>query len=150
MGRRGPKPTPTAMLRLTGSRELESRHAEPKPALGAPTPPKWLNREARAEWRRVCPELVALGVLALIDRAVLVGYVEAWSSYVGAVAAAKVRGSTDGGRRTAEALELRDSRAAYLRFAQDLGLSPSARVRMTSKAAVDADPLGSFARSKLA
>ena len=150
MGRRGPKPTPTAMLRLTGSRELERRHAEPKPALGAPNPPKWLDREARAEWRRVCPELVTLGVLAIIDRAVLVGYCEAWGSYVAAVAAAKARGITDGDKRTAEALELRDSRAAYLRFAQDLGLSPSARVRMTSKSAVDSDPLGAFARSKQA
>ena len=53
MGRRGPKPTPTAQLKLVGSRQLEQRRDEPQPELGAPNPPTWLCREALSEWKRV-------------------------------------------------------------------------------------------------
>ena len=81
MGRRGPRPTPTAQLRLVGSRELEHRHNEPQPALGAPNPPTWLSAEARAEWKRVAPELIRVGVLARVDRAILVGYCESWAMF---------------------------------------------------------------------
>ena len=81
MGKRGPKPTPTAQLRLVGSRELETRRDEPQPELGAPKMPYKLPAEAKAEWKRVVPELTKVGVLALIDRAVLITYVESWSEY---------------------------------------------------------------------
>ncbi len=150
MGRRGPKPIPTAQLRLTGSRQLESRHDEPQPELGVPKPPK-LSSEAEAEWKRVVPELHRVGVLALIDRAVLTGYVEAWADYRKARVALSKSGPTylaDNGnpKRHPNVVVLADSRLAFLKFAQELGLSPSARVRLTSRAAPEADPLGAFAR----
>ena len=151
MGRRGPRPTPTAQLRLVGSRELETRRDEPQPELGAPRAPSWLSTEARAEWRRVVPELIRVGVLAKVDRAVLVGYCESWSLFCAAQRTLREDGITQHNRDGVGVLAphvrvLNDSRAAFLRFAQELGLSPSARVRLTSKAAPEADPLGAFTR----
>ncbi len=150
MGKRGPRPTPTAQLRLVGSRELEHRHDEPQPELGVPKPPK-LSREAKAEWKRVVPELTRVGVLALIDRAVLTGYVEAWADYRDARIALRKSGptylsSTGNPSRHPNMVVLAENRLAFLKFAQELGLSPSARVQLTSKAAPESDPLGAFAR----
>lgn len=45
----------------------------------APSMPTWLDREGRAEWRRVVPELERLGVIATVDRAVLGLYCDVWS-----------------------------------------------------------------------
>ena len=149
MGRRGPKPTPTAQLRLVGSRQLETRREEPQPQLGTPRPPTTLPREAAAEWLRIVPELSKIGVLALIDRAVLTGYVEAWSFYREAAVALRKTGATY--TTTAGTLAkhpnvsiLNEHRAAFLKFAAELGLSPSARVRLTSKAVAPSDPLSKF------
>ena len=151
MGRRGPRPTPTAQLRLVGSRELEHRHDEPQPEPGAPKPPTWLSGEARAEWKRVVPELIRVGVLARVDRAVLVGYCESWGMFVASQRTVHDQGiiqtSKEGvDRPAAHVRVLNESRAAFLKFAQELGLSPSARVRLTSKATPDSDPLGAFTR----
>ena len=155
MGRRGPRPTPTAHLRLVGSRELEHRHDEPKPELGAPSPPAWLSREAMAEWRRVVPELTRIGVLAKVDRAVLVAYCESWALFTAAQRTTLDRGITQKNRDgldipAVHVRVLNDTRAAFLRFAQELGLSPSARVRMTTQAKVDSDPLGAFVKDRKA
>ena len=151
MGRRGPKPTPTAQLRLVGSRELERRRDEPQPELGAPNLPTWLSREAKAEWRRIVPELIRVGVLARVDRAILVGYCESWAMFTDAQRMVHDQGiiqtSKEGvDRPAAHVRVLNESRSAFLKFAQELGLSPSARVRLTSRAAPEADPLGVFSR----
>lgn len=41
--------------------------------------PAWLDREARAEWDRVVPQLAALGILTSVDRAMLANYCAAHS-----------------------------------------------------------------------
>jgi phage terminase small subunit len=48
----------------------------------APEPPTWLDREAKAEWRRVVPELARLKLLSRMTRASLASYCEAWSAFV--------------------------------------------------------------------
>ena len=44
-----------------------------------PSPPRKLTGEAKAEWRRVVPELDKLGLLALVDQALLVQHCEWWA-----------------------------------------------------------------------
>jgi P27 family predicted phage terminase small subunit len=52
---------------------------------GTPEPPEWLSEEAKAEWRRVTPELTRLGVLSPpLDRGVLTMYCDAWAKWVAA------------------------------------------------------------------
>ncbi len=153
MGKRGPRPTPTAQLRLVGSRRLEHRGDEPQPQLGTPRAPTWLSKEAAAEWKRIVPELTKIGVLALIDRGVLTGYCEAWSLYREATIALRKTGSTYATSvgtmaKHPNVAVLTEHRTAFLKFAQELGLSPSARVRLTSRASSPSDPLGQFVESK--
>ena len=74
MGRRGPAPLPTKTLELRRSWRAKKRRNEPKPPVEIPTCPSWLDREAKAEWQRVVPQLKRLGIIAKIDRACLAGY----------------------------------------------------------------------------
>jgi len=57
---------------------------EVKPEAGVPEAPAWLDREAKAEWRRVAPHLFKAGLLAKIDRAALTAYCQSWSRWVAA------------------------------------------------------------------
>lgn len=62
MGRRGPAPTPTAILNARGSWRAKQNPDEPKPDVGAPKCPRELSRESRKVWRGVSA-LIAPGVL---------------------------------------------------------------------------------------
>lgn len=64
------------------------RRRNKKPDLGlstieakAPAVPKELKGEARAEWKRIVPELERVGLLAKVDRALLIRYCSAWASW---------------------------------------------------------------------
>jgi phage terminase small subunit len=52
-----------------------------------PDPPTWLDREAKAEWRRVVPELARLKLLSRMTRVSLASYYETWSVFVDATKA---------------------------------------------------------------
>lgn len=65
------------------------RRRNKKPDLGlstievkAPTVPRELTGEARAEWKRIVPELETVGMLAKIDRGILIRYCVAWQEWV--------------------------------------------------------------------
>ncbi len=153
MGRRGPRPTPTAALRLVGSREVPKRRHEPKPEIAAPTAPTWLGREAKAEWGRIVPQLVALGVISRLDRAVVTMYCQTWGEYCELSATIRKSGTTsttpNGYEQQSPEVGMRNAaRMAWLRFAQELGLSPSARTKISGmpKRGSD-DPLGKFRAS---
>ena len=82
----GPPPKPTALKLLAGNpghRPLNL--SEPKPT-GIPTCPRHLDKEAKAEWKRISAELIKLGLLTSIDRAALSGYCCAYSRWVTAEA----------------------------------------------------------------
>jgi hypothetical protein len=61
---RGRKKTPTAILRLRGSRRADDRPDEPEALRGVPIPPAWLSDRARDRWPEVCRALIGLGVLS--------------------------------------------------------------------------------------
>ena len=65
MGRRGPKPTPTALKILRGNpghRPINADEPQPKPAKSL-RPPAWLDPKAARIWRELGPRLHALGLL---------------------------------------------------------------------------------------
>jgi P27 family predicted phage terminase small subunit len=79
----GRRPKPSALKALTGTpghRPLNEN--EPKPVACIPKCPKHLDKEARAEWRRITPELLKLQILTRVDRAALSAYCMAWSRWV--------------------------------------------------------------------
>jgi P27 family predicted phage terminase small subunit len=80
VGKRGPAPTPTALKKLRGNpgkRALPKNEPQPAPAAVSDCPP-YLGAVAKAMWKRVAPELVALGLLSVLDVAQLAAYCEAF------------------------------------------------------------------------
>lgn len=81
---KGRKPAPDNIIALKGG----PRHYHKKPGRGGPKPPsvipkcpKHLDKEARAEWRRMGAELHKLGLLAEIDKGVFALYCESYSAW---------------------------------------------------------------------
>jgi P27 family predicted phage terminase small subunit len=70
----------------SAGRDSGGRKVEAGPAFKRvpPKPPTWLSTEARAEWRRVLPELSRLDLVKEQDRAALAAYCEAWATFVAA------------------------------------------------------------------
>jgi phage terminase small subunit len=69
MGRRGPAPTPTPLLKLRGSTLITKKRerAEVKGPEGRPDCPDWLKDDARAAWDYLVPQLETMGILTRID-----------------------------------------------------------------------------------
>ena len=80
---RGRKPTPTALLRLGGSREIEHRGNEPQYAPPhSDRPPPHMPKAGKREWKRVYPLLKKTGVMTEADRSALEAYCETWAEWV--------------------------------------------------------------------
>jgi P27 family predicted phage terminase small subunit len=150
VGQRGPAPKPKPILKLTGAYRAD-RHGkggpEVKPA--APSPPSWLSVVAKAEWSRIVPQLVRLGVIGLVDQSAIAAYCESWADYVAAVEAVRLEGKTFTTPQGYIAKNpmvtiLNESRQAVLKWSQEFGLTPSARSRLSHGGKEEADPFESF------
>ncbi len=75
-------PKPTALKELEGNpgkRPLNEN--EPKPEKKAPSCPKWLEPEAKREWRRLAKDMEELGILTEEDRAAFASYCQAYARW---------------------------------------------------------------------
>ena len=82
MATRGRKPTPTAIKELEGNpgkRKLNEN--EPKPKKKALSCPKWLEPEAKKEWRRLSKQMEQSGILTEVDMASFAGYCQAYARW---------------------------------------------------------------------
>lgn len=112
-----------------------------------PSPPAWLSKHARAEWRRVAPTLATRQTLTIGDLALF----ESFCVAAGAVRDAQDAISRDGAYYAAEngllkrhpALSAQFQATATLRqCAAELGLTPVARSRTGMRPDdADSDPL---------
>lgn len=75
MGRRGPPPTPSKLLKARGSWRAAEREGEPE-ASGTPTIPACLEKDETAKdiWTEVCHELDDMGLLASADKWAIAAY----------------------------------------------------------------------------
>lgn len=136
MGKRGPRPKPTAIKKLEGTyRKDRAPAAEMDPHKGIPARPAYLSKLAAAEWDRVVPQLAELGVLTLVDGGVLEGY----CSNYGIAVAMQLKADktpivkTPFGPKTNPAVgEARKAWALARQYAAELGLSPAARTRVSA------------------
>jgi P27 family predicted phage terminase small subunit len=138
----GPPPRPRAAMDLLSNRAHRAPLPEPiKPTPGAPRP-KFLTREAAAEWDRLEAELLRLGLLTTVDRAILAAYCEAWSTFVRATKALKKSMTTVAGNGTEiphPAVAIQANAAERLRkLAPNFGFSPADRMRLLV-ASMDSD-----------
>jgi P27 family predicted phage terminase small subunit len=79
---RGRSPKPDAQKARDGVKPYRRNKREPRPKAGVPGMPSWLSAEAKAEWRRVVPELARIGVLVVLDRAAIACYCTAYAEFV--------------------------------------------------------------------
>ena len=127
MGERGPLPRPA-------SRRRNRRQVNASVSAGRPAMPRTLTPEARAEWRRVVPDLERMGVLASVDRGVLVRYCTAWADWSELDAQVRRTGRIVRGRdgnlvRNPLWLLRRDAGQELMELTRQLALTPAARLR---------------------
>lgn len=137
MGKRGPKPKPTALRvfegdpgRLLGKREGELQ--PPKPP-EPPAAPEWLGEHGKAIWNQHAPVLFAIGCLTHNDQKLLSLYCEAWDEFFDARAEIEREGSTcttDKGTCYQHPAVGRKNKAIQRirQIGGDFGMSPAARV----------------------
>lgn len=143
---RGRKPTPTHLKIVAGNpgKRALPKH-EAKVARALPSPPPHLADDAKVEWGRVAEELYKIGLLSSVDRAVLAAYCQAYARWAQAERAINEMGKADvltaglmikttNGNAIQNPLVGTANKAAtdMVRYAAELGMTPSARSRITA------------------
>ncbi len=164
MGKRGPAPKPTALIRLQGNpgrRPFNKKEAQPDPAM--PRCPGWLKFAAKKEWRRVARRLHKAGLMTYVDRAALAAYCQAYGRWV----EAELELTETGGEiiRSAEkgtlyhnpwASVAKHAQRDMVSLAREFGMTPSSRSRIViddsgvQKTLTLADTLMAAAAGKIA
>lgn len=142
------KPQPLSVLQGNGKKHLtkkeiqERKEAEEtiQPNKDKIEMPKWLDKEAKAEWNRIIDELLELDILTNIDIAALALCCDAYSKYIQAHRKVKRHGLmmtelTKYGEKLVKnpAVTIQKQYAEiYKQFMSEFGLSPSARLKLVS------------------
>lgn len=95
--------------------------------------PSFLHGEARAEWRRVVPQIEKMGMLAVVDRGVLIRYCTAWADWCDLTEKLAQTGvlarRREGVVRNPLWMIRADAEATLSDLGKQLGLTPNARIR---------------------
>lgn len=126
---------PEALSALEGNPGKRTYGETPKPKVGAPRPPHDLTGEALAEWGRIVPELEAIGLLSVVDRAALIAYVCSWATFDECRKDIEARGVMVEGRdgnlvKNPSVAMQRDALAQIKIWCSEFGLTPSSRAKM--------------------
>ena len=154
----GRKPKPTAVKRAEGNpgkRPLNEN--EPQPAAGKPKAPRHLSSVARTHWHATLAVLFPTGVITLAESDLLATYCEAYARWRQAKEELRPKKGKDGFRggglivtnaagnpvRNPLLNVLADAEKTMMRCMSELGMTPSARARLTVGAQVG-DALDKF------
>jgi P27 family predicted phage terminase small subunit len=154
MGKRGPKATPTRILKLRGSWRADTRLNEPK-ALGMPRKPLYVNFSELASrcWDEMMVQLEGTGVLSRTDTNQLARYCLIYAEWIELRYLIEKEGSVyqgvDESGRPVEMVRAAAKHASRLAMQltaieREFGLTPSART------AIKAEPVRNEAASKAA
>ena len=139
MGLRGPAPERDAkIIQLKGMRVRSSKPPAKKvDPLKGPIPrcPQWLGERAKAEWKRVAPELHRTGRLTALDVAALSGYCQCHGMYQQCLETIANEGISLINARGAHVKHpllsvAQASRRDMLMFAREFGITPLSRDRV--------------------
>ena len=147
---RKPKPTNIKILEGNPGKRKLNEH-EPQPQRKAPPCPKWLEPEAKKEWRRLAKTLEAMGVLTDADMAAFAGYCQAYARWKEAEERITDRGlvirTPSGYPQQVPYISIAQQYLKLMQqFAEQFGLTPAARSRIIAgsgegKAVDDLDEL---------
>lgn len=147
MATRGRKPTPTAIKELEGNPgKRPLNNSEPKPTKKAPSCPKWLEPEAKKEWRRLAKQMEQIGILTEVDMAAFAGYCQAYARWKESEEFITQHGSIvktpSGYWQQVPQVSIAQTYLKIMnRFAEQFGLTPSSRSRIIA----DTDSRGGVA-----
>ena len=155
MGARGPKSTPTPILKARGSWRAKGRADAKAPLfpVDAPNCPTWLGKEAKAEWHRVVKWLLSAGVLAEVNRAALTAYCICWGRLHKAEGEIKKKGEVYVSDKTGVEYQspwvaiANNARSEMVKLAAEFGMTPASAGRLSPAGAdeqEDVDPAAQF------
>lgn len=142
MAIRGRKPTPTAIKMLEGNPGKRPMNgSEPKPLKKAPSCPKWLETEAKREWRRLAKQMESIGILTDVDMAAFAGYCQAYARWKEAEEFITQHGTivrTPSGywQQVPQVSIAQTYLKVMSKFAEQFGLTPAARSRIVANNSV--------------
>ena len=144
---RGRKPKPKAILTMDGS--SVRRPDEPEVPPGDVVCPAELTGDARVEWDRIAPVLSGMGVLTHADQALLAAYCLAWGRMLHAerelAKTGEVVKSPSGYPIQNPWLAVCNRAGKDMKgYAEQLGLSPTARGRVSKAPAAKKNPFDEF------
>ena len=143
MATRGRKPTPTAIKMLEGNPgKRPMNESEPKPLKKAPSCPKWLEPEAKREWRRLAKQMESIGILTDVDMAAFAGYCQAYARWKEAEEFITQHGTivrTPSGYwpQVPQVSIAQTYLKVMSKFAEQFGLTPAARSRIVADNSVN-------------
>ena len=135
----GRPPKPTALKLLEGNPgKRKITQDEPKPPPIAPECPTWLHRDAKREWKRIAPQLEAIGILTQIDMAVFAAYCQSYARWKEAEQKVRKSGATaitPSGYEQVSAWEAiaKQREKDMLLCAREFGFTPASRTRVSAK-----------------
>lgn len=140
MGRRGPPPVPRAILEARGSWRANANPDEPRPDIGEPDWPHWLDEDAYWIWEEMAPVLDRMGVLTMADGNALGRYCRVLARYIEADkflqehgdvwAVTDSNGNIKNYRQYPQVRLVRQLADQLLVLEREFGLTPSARTRL--------------------
>jgi P27 family predicted phage terminase small subunit len=144
MARPGRPPKPTALRLIDGDRKSRINDYEPKPRPEPPRCPADAAAEVRAIWDYTVTELDAMGNAYAADRDALRAYCEAVVSHrracaVLAKSSVLIKGIHGNMVRNPAVAIQRDTAQTIRSYAQEFGLTPSARTRIELRDGASAD-----------
>jgi len=148
----GRRPKPSVLQLIQGNPgHRPINFDEPKPRAIAPKIPKHLDAEARRAWRQLCPMLLRIRILTEIDGNLLAAYCQVYSTWkqlrdqINKTGIRALLMKTPKGFLQQSPLFTmeRDCIHQLIVIGRELGLSPSARTRVTTSdfAGGSIDPL---------
>ena len=142
---------PIALARLEGNpgkRRLPTEAEEVKVESGMPEVPDWLDKDARVEWRRLAPELLAVGLLGKVDRLEMALLCQTASSLAKCQTVLNEKGHTyrvkGSIRKRPEVAMVHEYTKLLNSIAGNFGLHPSARARMSVPGKKSPSPMASL------
>jgi P27 family predicted phage terminase small subunit len=140
MGKRGPPPTPTAILAARGSWRAKGRPHEPKAAVAVPECPDWVSvnelADGKALFTDLAGKLAAVGLMTDNDTLMLALLCDSWVRYIDAKRDVEENGATDFDEKGREhsrpcVAHLHSAWERVVKGCTHFGLSPSARSGLT-------------------
>lgn len=152
----GRRPKPTAAKKLAGNpgkRALNSAEPVMPPLKRVPSPPSYLSKAAKKEWRRVAPMLMDARVLTSGDLTPLEAYCGLYGQWVEAQEAMKkgvmVKDKKSNALHIHPMFAVQQQVSAQMRqYMSEFGLTPSSRSRITVAPEAAKDEFGEFLGGK--